>query len=100
MFNGFNRARPGHMDLNGTVRRRRAGRVQGKLEAWSLRTPKPSMMGWHAGVKLAAVKAPGFGDNRKNNLQDIAALTGGTVRAFARLLPPPAQLSLTSSLVT
>lgn len=30
-----------------------------------------------AGVKLAAVKAPGFGDNRKNNLQDIAALTGG-----------------------
>lgn len=31
------------------------------------------------GVKLAAVKAPGFGDNRKNNLQDIAALTGGQV---------------------
>jgi len=33
------------------------------------------------GVKLAAVKAPGFGDNRKSNLQDIATLTGGTVRA-------------------
>lgn len=33
----------------------------------------------NAGVKLAAVKAPGFGDNRKNNLQDIAALTGGQV---------------------
>jgi chaperonin GroEL len=33
----------------------------------------------YAGVKLAAVKAPGFGDNRKNNLQDIAALTGGQV---------------------
>lgn len=31
-------------------------------------------------MKLAAVKAPGFGDNRKNNMQDIAALTGGTVR--------------------
>ncbi|KAK9831446.1 hypothetical protein WJX81_006066 [Elliptochloris bilobata] len=31
------------------------------------------------GVKLAAVKAPGFGDNRKSNLQDIATLTGGTV---------------------
>ena len=31
------------------------------------------------GVKLAAVKAPGFGDNRKANLQDIAALTGGEV---------------------
>lgn len=31
------------------------------------------------GVKLAAVKAPGFGDNRKNNLQDIAVLTGAEV---------------------
>lgn len=28
---------------------------------------------------MAAVKAPGFGDNRKANLQDIAALTGGEV---------------------
>ena len=36
------------------------------------------------GVKLAAVKAPGFGDNRKSNLQDIATLTGGTVRRPAR----------------
>lgn len=32
-----------------------------------------------AGVKICAVKAPGFGDNRKANLQDIATLTGGTV---------------------
>jgi len=32
-----------------------------------------------AGVKVCAVKAPGFGDNRKNNLQDLAALTGGQV---------------------
>ena len=32
-----------------------------------------------AGVKICAVKAPGFGDNRKANLQDIAVLTGGTV---------------------
>ena len=31
------------------------------------------------GVKICAVKAPGFGDNRKANLQDIAILTGGTV---------------------
>lgn len=31
------------------------------------------------GLKVAAVKAPGFGDNRKANLQDLAALTGGTV---------------------
>merc|ERR1711998_763346 len=30
-------------------------------------------------VKIAAVKAPGFGDNRKANLQDLAILTGGTV---------------------
>mmetsp|Transcript_30882 Transcript_30882/g.49957 ORF Transcript_30882/g.49957 Transcript_30882/m.49957 type:complete len:588 (-) Transcript_30882:242-2005(-) len=29
------------------------------------------------GVKVAAVKAPGFGDARKQNLQDIATLTGG-----------------------
>ena len=31
------------------------------------------------GVKICAVKAPGFGENRKSNLQDIAILTGGTV---------------------
>jgi chaperonin GroEL len=32
-------------------------------------------------VKVAAVKAPGFGDRRKSMLEDIAALTGGTVIA-------------------
>lgn len=31
------------------------------------------------GLRVCAVKAPGFGDNRKNTLQDIAALTGATV---------------------
>lgn len=31
------------------------------------------------GLKIAAVKAPGFGDRRKAMLQDIAILTGGTV---------------------
>ncbi|CEF99267.1 Chaperonin Cpn60 [Ostreococcus tauri] len=31
------------------------------------------------GVKVCAVKAPGFGDNRRSNLQDIAILTGGTL---------------------
>lgn len=31
------------------------------------------------GLKVCAVKAPGFGDNRKANLQDIAVLTGGQV---------------------
>jgi chaperonin GroEL len=30
-------------------------------------------------IKVAAVKAPGFGDRRKEMMQDIAILTGGTV---------------------
>jgi len=32
-----------------------------------------------AGIKVCAVKAPGFGDNRKSTMQDLAVLTGGTV---------------------
>eukprot|EP00980_Cylindrotheca_fusiformis_P010114 scaffold2243_cov122-Cylindrotheca_fusiformis.AAC.30 len=32
-----------------------------------------------AGIKVCAVKAPGFGDNRKATMQDIALLTGGTI---------------------
>ncbi len=32
-----------------------------------------------AGLKVIAVKAPGFGDRRKAMLEDIAILTGGTV---------------------
>lgn len=32
-----------------------------------------------AGLKIAAVKAPGFGDRRKEMLEDIAVLTGGIV---------------------
>ncbi|GHT32509.1 60 kDa chaperonin [Bacteroidia bacterium] len=32
-----------------------------------------------AGLKIAAVKAPGFGDRRKEMLEDIAVLTGGVV---------------------
>merc|ERR1719231_1202971 len=32
-----------------------------------------------AGIKVCAVKAPGFGDNRKATLQDIAILTGAQV---------------------
>ena len=31
------------------------------------------------GLKVAAVKAPGFGDRRKAMLEDIAILTGGQV---------------------
>ncbi|CAA3009248.1 chaperonin CPN60-2, mitochondrial [Olea europaea subsp. europaea] len=32
-----------------------------------------------AGIKVCAIKAPGFGENRKASLQDLAALTGGQV---------------------
>uniref|UniRef100_A0A161ZZV4 Uncharacterized protein n=1 Tax=Daucus carota subsp. sativus TaxID=79200 RepID=A0A161ZZV4_DAUCS len=32
-----------------------------------------------AGVKVCAIKSPGFGDNRRANLADIAVLTGGEV---------------------
>lgn len=32
-----------------------------------------------AGIKVCAVKAPGFGDMRKANLQDMAIVTGGQV---------------------
>jgi chaperonin GroEL len=31
------------------------------------------------GLKVAAVKAPGFGDRRKAMMEDIAVLTGGQV---------------------
>ena len=31
------------------------------------------------GLKVCAVKAPGFGDNRKNTLADLAVLTGATL---------------------
>ncbi len=40
-----------------------------------------------AGIKVCAVKAPGFGDNRKANLQDIAVLTGGQVTTVLCLSP-------------
>ncbi|KAK4798188.1 hypothetical protein SAY86_030514 [Trapa natans] len=33
----------------------------------------------HAGIKVCAVKSPGFGDNRRANLDDIAVFTGGEV---------------------
>ncbi|KAM1591629.1 hypothetical protein ACFX1Z_035229 [Malus domestica] len=32
-----------------------------------------------AGIKVCAIKAPGFGENRKANLQDLAVLTGAQV---------------------
>lgn len=33
----------------------------------------------HAGFKVCAIKAPGFGDNRKASLDDLAVLTGAEV---------------------
>ncbi|XP_065875456.1 chaperonin CPN60-2, mitochondrial-like [Euphorbia lathyris] len=32
-----------------------------------------------AGLKVCAIKAPGFGENRKANMQDLAILTGGEI---------------------
>ncbi|XP_059432255.1 chaperonin CPN60-2, mitochondrial-like [Corylus avellana] len=32
-----------------------------------------------AGIKVCAIKAPGFGENRKAGLQDLATLTGGEI---------------------
>ncbi|KAJ0034910.1 hypothetical protein Pint_25252 [Pistacia integerrima] len=37
-----------------------------------------------AGIKVCAIKAPGFGENRKANMQDLATLTGGEVSAPSR----------------
>ncbi|KAF3457508.1 hypothetical protein FNV43_RR02166 [Rhamnella rubrinervis] len=31
------------------------------------------------GIKVCAIKAPGFGENRKASLQDLAVITGGTL---------------------
>lgn len=35
--------------------------------------------------QVCAVKAPGFGENRKSGLQDLAVLTGGTVSLCQRI---------------
>ena len=47
------------------------------VEGEALATLVVNNMRWI--VKVAAAKAPGFGDRRKEMLQDIAILTGGTV---------------------
>ena len=39
-------------------------------------------------LRVAAVKAPGFGDRRKAMLEDISVLTGGTVISEEKRLPP------------
>jgi len=40
------------------------------------------------GLQVCAVKAPGFGDNRKNSLHDMAVATGGMVRSKYLVLVP------------
>ena len=37
------------------------------------------------GLQVCAVKAPGFGDNRKNTLRDMAIASGGIVRTVVYL---------------
>ncbi|GER50089.1 60 kDa chaperonin [Striga asiatica] len=39
-----------------------------------------------AGIKVCAVKAPGFGENRKSSLQDLAVLTGGQASVISEEL--------------
>ena len=34
------------------------------------------------GLQICAVKAPGFGDNRKNTLRDMAVASGGIVSSL------------------
>ena len=54
-------------------------------------------------LKIAAVKAPGFGDRRKEMLQDIAVLTGGMVvseeRGFSLENTTPAMLGKAEKVV-
>src|SRR5450631_3877448 len=50
-----------------------------EVEGEALATPVVNKL--RGGLKVAAVKAPGFGDRRKAMLEDIAILTGGTMIA-------------------
>ena len=47
------------------------------VERWALATLVVNKL--RGGLKVAAVKAPGFGDRRKSMLEDLAVLTGGQV---------------------
>jgi len=38
----------------------------------------------HGGFKVCAIKAPGFGDNRKASLDDLAVLTGAEVEIYQK----------------
>jgi hypothetical protein len=45
-------------------------------------------------IQVCAVKAPGFGENRKANLQDLAILTGGEVRFRVTLISTSVKFGL------
>lgn len=57
---------------------------------WKVRKVFPAMFSCIKGafadkygtVKICAIKAPGFGENRKSNLLDLTILTGGQVCIF------------------
>ena len=51
-------------------------------------------------LNVAAVKAPGFGDRRKEMLQDIATLTGGTVISTLQMLGHARQVKVTKENTT
>ena len=54
--------------------------ISAKFRIFLLQSSKlPYYYRLKAGLKVAAVKAPGFGDNRKATLKDIAIATGGVV---------------------
>ncbi|CAI0392243.1 unnamed protein product [Linum tenue] len=43
----------------------------------------------HAGVKVCAIKAPGFGENRRASLDDLAVFTGGEVMKHSYIMSVP-----------
>src|SRR3546814_21108384 len=50
-----------------------------RISDWSSDVCSSDLNKLRGGLKIAAVKAPGFGDRRKAMLEDIAVLTGGNV---------------------
>jgi len=51
------------------------------------------------GLQVCAVKAPGFGDNRRNTLRDMAVASGGIVRIWIVSAPFVSTVLLLTTLV-